>query len=397
MDWLYPLSGFVVGAIVGLTGMGGGSLMTPLLILFFGVHPLTAVGTDLLYAAVTKTAGTAIHYQNGNVDWRVAGLLAAGSVPATVLTIWVLSRMPKQSPTTAAIISISIGVALIIAAVAIFFRRRIRDYALARADRPTRTRYSSPITVVFGALLGTVVSLCSVGAGALGVAVLFFLYPRLPPVRIVGSDLAHAVPLTLVAGLGHWIIGSVDWHIVGALLLGSLPGIYIGSHLAAYCRSLPAPRPGQYVDAAGPAAHRLMRPLGQAGGFESFRQITSDPCSTPSREGSSRWPGSWPVRLLRLLRMELRAEIARKSGRFVSVMRPGRGVREGVHTRVGAAVRGSRSSPLQCDRRAVCPARRADRRRPTHRLEGRRQQGIGRGTVGRTTASSDALSQCRSR
>ena len=110
MDWLYPLSGFVVGALVGLTGMGGGSLMTPLLILLFGVHPLTAVGTDLLYAAATKTAGTAIHSKNGNVDWRVAGLLAAGSVPATVLTIWVLSRVPKQSPTTATIISVSMGV-----------------------------------------------------------------------------------------------------------------------------------------------------------------------------------------------------------------------------------------------------------------------------------------------
>jgi uncharacterized protein len=230
MDWLYPLSGFVVGAIVGLTGMGGGALMTPLLILLFGVQPLTAVGTDLLYAAVTKTAGTAIHSKKGNVDWRVAGLLAAGSVPATVLTIWVLSRVPKQSPTTATIISISMGVALIVAAVVIFFRRRIRDYALAR---PTTTRYSGPITVVFGAVLGVLVSLCSVGAGALGVAVLFFLYPRLPPVRIVGSDLAHAVPLTLVAGLGHWLIGSVDWYIVGALLLGSLPGISIGSHVAA--------------------------------------------------------------------------------------------------------------------------------------------------------------------
>ena len=180
MDWLYPLSGFVVGAIVGLTGMGGGSLMTPLLILLFGVHPLTAVGTDLLYAAVTKTAGTAIHSKKGNVDWHVAGLLAAGSVPATVLTIWVLSRVPKQSPTTATIISMSMGVALIIAAVAIFLRGRIRDYALARADNPTRTRYSGPITVVFGAVLGVLVSLCSVGAGALGVAVLFFLYPCRP-------------------------------------------------------------------------------------------------------------------------------------------------------------------------------------------------------------------------
>jgi uncharacterized membrane protein YfcA len=227
MDRLYPLSGFVVGAIVGLTGIGGGSL-----ILLFGVHPLTAVGTDLLYAAVTKTAGTAIHSKKGNVDWHVAGLLAAGSVPATVLTIWVLSRVPKQSPTTATIISMSMGVVLIIAAVAIFFRRRIRDYALARADNPTRTRTSGPITVVFGAVLGVLVSLCSVGAGALGVAVLFFLYPRLPAARIVGSDLAHAVPLTLVAGLGHWLIGNVDWYIVGALLLGSLPGISIGSYLA---------------------------------------------------------------------------------------------------------------------------------------------------------------------
>jgi len=233
MDWLYPLSGFVVGAIVGLTGMGGGSLMTPLLILMFGVHPLTAVGTDLLYAALTKTAGTAIHARKGNVDWRVAGVLAAGSLPATALTIWALSQLPQQSPTTATIISMSTGAALIVAAMAMFFRHRIRDYALARADNPRRSRYSGPITVVFGAMLGVLVSLCSVGAGALGVAVLFFLYPRLPPVRIVGSDLAHAVPLTLAAGLGHWLIGSVDWHIVGALLLGSLPGISIGSYLAA--------------------------------------------------------------------------------------------------------------------------------------------------------------------
>jgi uncharacterized protein len=232
MQWLYPLSGFIVGAVVGLTGMGGGSLMTPLLILLFGVQPLTAVGTDLLYAAVTKTAGTAIHAKRGNVDWSVAALLAAGSIPATALTIWVLSLMPKEDPSTANAISISTGVAVIIAAIAIFFRDRIQNWALARADDPTRTRYSGPITIVVGALLGIVVSFCSVGAGALGVAVLFFLYPRLPPARVVGSDLAHAVPLTLAAGLGHWFIGGVDWRVVGALLLGSLPGIYVGSHLA---------------------------------------------------------------------------------------------------------------------------------------------------------------------
>ncbi|MGA7325779.1 MAG: sulfite exporter TauE/SafE family protein [Rhodomicrobium sp.] len=141
--------------------------------------------------------------------------------------------MPRENPSTANIISISTGMALITAAVAIFFRCRIRNYALARADDPTRTRYSGPITVAFGALLGALVPLCSVGAGALGVAVLFFLYPRLPPARVVGSDLAHAVPLTLVAGLGHWLIGGVDLHILGSLLLGSLPGIFVGSHLAA--------------------------------------------------------------------------------------------------------------------------------------------------------------------
>jgi uncharacterized membrane protein YfcA len=234
MDWLYPLSGFVVGGVVGLTGMGGGSLMTPLLILLFGMNPLTAVGTDLMYASLTKAVGTLIHAKKGHVAWHLAGALAIGSVPAAVITIWTLALLPKQSPTTAGFISISIGASLIVAAIAIFFRRRIRRYALARSDDPARVKHARSITIVFGALLGVLVSLCSVGAGALGVAVLFFLYPRLPPVRVVGSDLAHAVPLTMVAGLGHWVIGSVDWSIVGALLLGSFPGIYLGSYFSSH-------------------------------------------------------------------------------------------------------------------------------------------------------------------
>jgi uncharacterized protein len=233
MDWLYPLSGFIVGAMVGLTGMGGGSLMTPILILLFGVNAFTAVGTDLLYAAVTKTAGTAIHSRRGNVAWRIAALLATGSIPATVLTIWVLSSMPRHDPRAAGIISILAGVALIVASAAILFRQRIRRYALAHADDAVQTRYTAPITIALGALLGVLVPVSSVGAGALGVAVLLFLYPRLPAARIVGSDLAHAVPLTLVAGLGHWLIGDVDLQILGALLLGSLPGIFVGSYLAA--------------------------------------------------------------------------------------------------------------------------------------------------------------------
>ena len=233
MDWLYTLSGFVVGAIVGLTGVGGGSLMTPLLVLLFGVHPATAVGTDLLYAAITKAGGTSVHARKGHVDWRITGLLAAGSLPASVLTIWALSLLPKQSAAVTHIISLSLGVALVLTACAIVFRQRLQRYALAHADDAAHTELQAPITVAIGALLGILVTVSSVGAGALGVAVLFFLYPKLPALRIVGSDLAHAVPLTLVAGLGHWAVGSVDWSLLASLLLGSLPGIWLGSHASA--------------------------------------------------------------------------------------------------------------------------------------------------------------------
>ncbi len=233
MDWLYTLSGFVVGAIVGLTGVGGGSLMTPLLVLIFGVHPATAVGTDLLYAAITKAGGTSVHARKGHVDWRITGLLAAGSMPASLLTIWALSLLPKQSAAVTHIISLSLGVALVLTACAIVLRQKIQRYALAHADDSAHTRLQAPITVATGVLLGILVTVSSVGAGALGVAVLFFLYPKLPAIRIVGSDLAHAVPLTLIAGLGHWAIGSVDWSLLASLLLGSLPGIWLGSHASA--------------------------------------------------------------------------------------------------------------------------------------------------------------------
>ena len=230
MDPLYTLSGFVVGGIVGLTGVGGGSLMTPLLVLLFGIHPATAVGTDLLYAAITKAGGTVVHAKKGHVNWRITGLLAAGSIPASILTIWALSYLPKQSPAVTHIISVSLGVALLLTACAIIFRQKLQRYALSHADDSAHTEFQAPITVVTGILLGILVTISSVGAGALGVAVLFFLYPKLPALRIVGSDLAHAVPLTLIAGIGHWFIGSVDWALLGSLLLGSLPGIWLGSH-----------------------------------------------------------------------------------------------------------------------------------------------------------------------
>jgi len=232
MDWLYTLSGFAVGAIVGLTGVGGGSLMTPLLVLLFGIHPATAVGTDLLYAAITKAGGTVVHGRKGHIDWKVTGLLAAGSLPAAALTIWALSNLPKRSPEVTHVISASLGVALLLTATALIFRKQLLNYAL-KHDNSEFHRSTGKLTVIVGAILGVLVSISSVGAGALGVAALFFLYPKLPSIRIVGSDVAHAVPLTLVAGIGHWLLGSVDWALLGSLLLGSLPGIWVGSHVSA--------------------------------------------------------------------------------------------------------------------------------------------------------------------
>lgn len=232
MDYLYTLSGFAVGAIVGLTGVGGGSLMTPLLVLLFGVHPATAVGTDLLYAALTKAGGTVAHGRKGHIDWQITGRLAAGSIPAAALTIWVLSQLPKGSNAIGEIVSHGLGFALVLTSVAILFGRKLRDYAGRHEASPLRQCCLGKITIVFGAILGVLVTISSVGAGALGVAVLFFLYPKLSPVKIVGSDVAHAVPLTLVAGLGHWMLGSVDWSLLGSLLIGSLPGIWLGTHLS---------------------------------------------------------------------------------------------------------------------------------------------------------------------
>ena len=233
MDILYTLSGFAVGAIVGLTGVGGGSLMTPLLVLLFGVHPATAVGTDLLYAAVTKAGGTVAHGRKGHIEWGVTLRLAAGSIPAAAITIFVLSQLPKGSNAIGHIISHGLGFALMLTAVAIMFGRRLREYAAKHDDSPLRQCCLGKITVLVGAILGVLVTISSVGAGALGVAALFFLYPKLSPVKIVGSDVAHAVPLTLVAGLGHWMLGGVDWALLGSLLLGSLPGIWLGSHVSA--------------------------------------------------------------------------------------------------------------------------------------------------------------------
>lgn len=228
---LYSLAGVFVGILVGFTGVGGGSLMTPLLILAFGFHPVTAVGTDLLYAAITKTAGTAMHGFSGTVDWKIVRRLATGSVPATALTLIALAYAGKRFDGTEHVVTVALGLALIATAVSMAFRRQILVRFERAVDRLTPGRVAR-LTVVLGAMLGVVVSLSSVGAGAIGMTVLLILYPKAPINRLVGSDIAHAVPLTLIAGLGHWAMGSVDFGLLASLLIGSIPGIVIGSLLS---------------------------------------------------------------------------------------------------------------------------------------------------------------------
>jgi len=213
-----------------LTGVGGGSLMTPILIVLFGVHPATAVGTDLLYAAATKTAGSLVHGYNRTVDWRVVRRLAAGSVPMTVVTTWALSFIDINGAAARLLISGVLTVALFVTALALIFRERIVGRYAARVGALPPERIAA-LTVGVGAVLGVLVSVSSVGAGAIGVTALILLYPRLPTARIVGSDIAHAVPLTLAAGIGHWWLGSINLALLIPLLLGSVPGIVLGSHI----------------------------------------------------------------------------------------------------------------------------------------------------------------------
>ena len=231
IDPLYSLSGFAVGALVGMTGVGGGSLMTPLLILLFGVHPATAVGTDLLYAAATKTGGSLVHGYARSIDWRVVRRLATGSVPATLVTLAVLSHFNLSGDAARNLITLVLSVALLATAFVLVFGEAIVAAYRARVAELDSQR-TAVNTILVGLVLGVLVSISSVGAGAIGVIALIMLYPQLPMARIVGSDIAHAVPLTLIAGTGHWMMGSVDWHIIGSLLAGSLPGIFVGSYFA---------------------------------------------------------------------------------------------------------------------------------------------------------------------
>ena len=253
MDFALTFSGFLVGSLVGATGVGGGSLMTPILVLIFGVPATTAVGTDLLFAAATKGFGTALHGLNQSVSWRVVARLSAGSLPAALGTLWLIREVVDPAAVKG-IMTMGLGMALVVTSLTIFLQPWLKKWlgrstahSLAPADAHApggdpqllaeealcEKRPSAGIkTVLVGAVLGAIVTLTSVGAGALGVMVLMALYPKVRSVRIVGTDIAHAVPLTLVAGLGHASTGGVDFSMLGALLLGSIPGILLGSHMA---------------------------------------------------------------------------------------------------------------------------------------------------------------------
>jgi len=219
IDLLYVISGFSVGILVGLTGVGRGSLMTPLLILLFGVHPTTAVGTDLLFAASTKATGTVVHATARTIDWLLVGRLAMGSIPASIVTLLLLSWFDLKSAMAQHTITIALGALLLATAVFLLAGRRIREHYVEHLNvLDQRTRSFS--TVVLGLVMGALVTLTSLGAGAIGVMVLLLLHPKMPASRVVGSDIAHAVPLMLLAGAGHWYIGSIDWGRLNPLFQG---------------------------------------------------------------------------------------------------------------------------------------------------------------------------------
>ncbi len=228
------IAGFGVGVAVGMTGVGGGSLMTPILVLLFGFSPVTAVGTDLWFAAVTKTVGGVLHHRSGTVDWEVMRRLSMGSLPAAVATItWM--HFTGTGPTRQGLFVHALGAVLLLTAIVMLLRKKLQSVGRGRRTTTPETfkRLQAPLTILAGAILGVVVSLTSVGAGAMGTVMLLYLYPlRMNASRLVGTDIVHAIPLTIVAGTGYLLMGNVDLHLLGNLLTGSIPGVLIGTLIA---------------------------------------------------------------------------------------------------------------------------------------------------------------------
>lgn len=226
-----PALGLCVGLLVGATGVGAGSLTTPALVLGFGVPPLVAVGTDLLFASATKMAGAAVHHKLGAVDTRVLRGLAIGSLPAAVLTLGVLWLAAIDKSMLASLIRTALGVVLMMTVCALLLRPLLGSRHSGTSDRADVPDAAMPRLAVIGALLGVLVALTSIGAGALGVVALAVAVPAMTAQRIVGTDIAHAIPLTLVCGMGHLAMGHLDVQLLGSLLVGSVPGVWLGARL----------------------------------------------------------------------------------------------------------------------------------------------------------------------
>ena len=228
----YIVSGFAVGLLVGMTGVGGGSLMTPLLTILFGVPPSVAVGTDLAFAAITKSAGTFTHRLRGTIRWDIVKLLCIGALPAAVATTFALKYFGTVDQSIGQVIRYSIAGSVMLTVVALMFKGKMLAWLNAHPERQLQGRALDTATVVSGFVLGVLVTVSSIGAGAIGATLLVMLYPRLSSAEVAGTDIAYAVPLTAIAAFGHWWLGSINWMLLAMLLIGSVPGITLGSWIA---------------------------------------------------------------------------------------------------------------------------------------------------------------------
>ncbi|OTG80778.1 hypothetical protein B9T31_15870 [Acinetobacter sp. ANC 4558] len=237
----FILAGILVGFCVGVTGVGGGSLMTPILITLFRIEPHIAIGTDLLYAAISKFCGSLVHAKKMNIVWPIVLWLSVGSIPASFATHWVLDHYLSQSTHYKMVLTIVLGFMLTLTGISIMFRGYIEQFfEKFRKNKETeitqniqeireQAKNKRVYIIVMGIILGVFVTLSSVGAGAFGIMALILMFPNLPMIRIIGSDVVHAVLLTFVAGLGHMSSGNVDFELLGWLLFGSIPAIIVGT------------------------------------------------------------------------------------------------------------------------------------------------------------------------
>ncbi|MCC7005241.1 MAG: sulfite exporter TauE/SafE family protein [Ottowia sp.] len=232
MPFAYAMSGLLVGILVGLTGVGSGSLMTPILTLGFGFHPTIAVGTDLAFAAITKSVGTALHHNYSHVKWHIVKLLCLGSLPSALVTIYLLKQVGHFHTEWLPTMRTIIGIGILLTALSLFFRQRLQIWLRARPQYQLQGHCLTATTIIVGTIIGVLVTLTSMGAGAIGASLIIFLYPTLKPAEIIGTDIAYVVPLTLVASMGHAWLGTVNFDLLPWLLLGSVPGIWLGTHLS---------------------------------------------------------------------------------------------------------------------------------------------------------------------